>query len=194
MSDGISIREFARRDGCSEGLVRRAVGSGRLAALPDGLIDPRLVGSGWRKANRRKASEEIAPAAPDLQRIADRAVRVDGHAPYTLAEAERVKENYLALLRQLQYDRESGAVVLVDQVAAAIAGEYSIVRNRLLSLPAKIAPRLAVLRKTEETKALLEVEITNILEELTADEPSGRSKVRRRRAKPKPGTSRRKAG
>lgn len=41
---GISIREFARRDGCSEGTVRKALKAGRLAALADGTLDPELIG------------------------------------------------------------------------------------------------------------------------------------------------------
>ena len=58
---GISIREFSRRDGCSDTLVHKAIKTGRLQALPDGSIDPALIGTGWRKANRRKAAP--APAA-----------------------------------------------------------------------------------------------------------------------------------
>ena len=50
----ISIREFAKRDGCSHTLVRKALKNGHLSLLPDGKLDPKLVGSGWRKNNRRK--------------------------------------------------------------------------------------------------------------------------------------------
>ena len=113
---GISIREFARRDGCSDMLVRKAIKRGRLHALADGTLDPQLVGSGWRKANRR-GQPKVPPAPADLEEIADQAVRIEGRAPYTLVEAERIKANYLALLRQLQYDRESGAVAPIDEDA-----------------------------------------------------------------------------
>jgi hypothetical protein len=47
MTDGITIREFARREGCSEGTVRKAIKAGRLAVLVDGSLDPALVGT-WR--------------------------------------------------------------------------------------------------------------------------------------------------
>ncbi len=50
--DGISIREFARREGCSDRLVRRAVEQGKLHALSNGKLNPELVGSGWRHGNR----------------------------------------------------------------------------------------------------------------------------------------------
>lgn len=46
---GISIREFARREDCSDRLVRRAIKKGRISALPSGELDPSLVGTGWRR-------------------------------------------------------------------------------------------------------------------------------------------------
>jgi hypothetical protein len=52
---GISIREFARREGCNDKLVRRALEGGKLKANPDGSLDPALVGTGWRHGNRHAA-------------------------------------------------------------------------------------------------------------------------------------------
>ncbi|MBK3786855.1 hypothetical protein G3A43_42515 [Paraburkholderia aspalathi] len=40
---GVSIREFARREGVSDTLVHRALKLMRIKALPDGTIDPALV-------------------------------------------------------------------------------------------------------------------------------------------------------
>jgi hypothetical protein len=90
---------------------------------------------------------------------ADRIVRDEGCAPHSLAEAERIKENYLALLRQLEYDQKSGAVVAVDDVAQAVAGEYAVLRNRPLSIPAEVAPRVAILKSAEEVQVFLSKEI-----------------------------------
>lgn len=47
---GISIREFARREGCSEGAVRKAIKAGRLATLADGTLDADLIGT-WRTSH-----------------------------------------------------------------------------------------------------------------------------------------------
>jgi hypothetical protein len=52
-ADGISIREFARREGVSDKIIRRAISGGYLTPFPDGKLPPALVGTGWRKANRR---------------------------------------------------------------------------------------------------------------------------------------------
>src|SRR5215210_1321988 len=141
--DGISLREFARRDGCSDTLVRKGIKAGHLACLPNGNLDPALVGTDWRLGNRRGANQganrtanqgaNCEPVRTSLAanhdppvrtdetpaEAADRIVNIEGRAPYSLAEAERIKENYLALLRQLEYDRAVGAVVAIEDVAAA---------------------------------------------------------------------------
>lgn len=86
---------------------------------------------------------------------------------WTKSEAERVKENYSALLRQLSYDRESAAVVEIDDVVMAIRQEYSIVRARLAQIGANVAPNLAKLRSPSEIKAAVDAEITAALTELS---------------------------
>lgn len=48
---GLSIREFARLDNCSHPLVIRGIRRGALAAYADGSLDPRLVGTEWRRGN-----------------------------------------------------------------------------------------------------------------------------------------------
>src|SRR4029450_11571781 len=48
---GISIREFARREKCSDTLVRKAIKAGSLTMFSDGTLDPALVGDAWRGAN-----------------------------------------------------------------------------------------------------------------------------------------------
>ncbi|MGI4794048.1 MAG: hypothetical protein ACRYG8_08190 [Janthinobacterium lividum] len=51
----ISIREFARRDGCSEKRVRNAIQTRHLPTLPGKLLPANLAGTGWREGNRRGA-------------------------------------------------------------------------------------------------------------------------------------------
>ncbi|MGF6309947.1 hypothetical protein ABIB82_004056 [Bradyrhizobium sp. i1.8.4] len=44
---GLSRREFAKREGYTEGAVRNALKGGRLVALPDGTLDPSQLGGDW---------------------------------------------------------------------------------------------------------------------------------------------------
>jgi hypothetical protein len=195
---GISIREFGRRDGCSDTLVRRALKSGHLSAFADGSLDASLVGTGWRDANRRAANGantgreprtgdpatvrtdmEAQPHGGALVRreridedetvteAAERLIRDLGLL--TLAEAERLKENFLGRLKQLEYDIKSGAVATVAEVERQVAAEYAKVRTRLLAIPSELAPRVHHLKTLPEIQAALTEAIVEALEELTRD-------------------------
>jgi phage terminase Nu1 subunit (DNA packaging protein) len=106
----------------------------------------------------------------DLELTAARLLSDDGAELWSKADAERVKENYAARLKQLEYDRESSKVVEIDDVVVAVASEYAIVRNRLLGIGAKLAPDLATLQSAEEIMALIDEEIIEALNELTIDQ------------------------
>lgn len=84
-------------------------------------------------------------------------------------EARRVKENYLALQAQLEYDRDAGLVVAVADVAKAVGDEYAKVRTRLLAIPAEQAPLLQRLKTVVEVQDALNKIIVEALEELTRD-------------------------
>lgn len=92
---------------------------------------------------------------------------------WTLAEATRQKEIYLALLRKLEFDRESQKVVEIDDVVKIVVGEYAIIRNRILSMGAKLAPRLAVLRDAVQVKAIIDAEAAEALTELSDEAAAG---------------------
>ena len=178
MGQGVSKSEFARREGCDESLVRRKVKSGHLVAFADGTIDPALVGSGWRKGSRKQSDSSDTSDKPVVRGPTDRAaqkilddqpISIDGRTFHSKAQAERMKENYLAKLRQIDFDRAAGAVVDIDDVVNIVVAEYQLVRNKLLALGARIAPRVAVMKSAEEVKALIDREVNSALEELAFD-------------------------
>jgi len=196
MPKGLSIREFAKRDGCNDKLVRRKIQSGHLIAFDDGSLDPKLVGTDWRARVRTLGAESAdtpAVSAPnvrtvrtaiadvgdeddDPESIGEIAERIlndalgEGRPILSKAQAEQLKENYIALLRQLEYDRQSGAVAEVEEITNAVAAEYQLVKNRLFNIGARVAPRCAMLNSAEEIKALIDSEVTLSLKELTLDE------------------------
>lgn len=118
------------------------------------------------KVNRR-VSEDETPA-----QAAERILTAIG-ADMSIEEAKRVKENYLALLNQLEYDQQAGLVVAVDEVARVVATEYAKVRTRLLAIPAEQAPRLHRLKTVAEVQDALQEIVTEALEELTRDGGNG---------------------
>lgn len=183
MSKTISMREFARRENCSDTLVRRAVKQGRLKVSGDGNLDESLVGTAWRESNAKGAntpantsantanssqgvrSSQFAPAAPlpevlDGESLADAASRfVDEVELLDYAGALQKKENYLALLRQLEYEEKSGSLVQLATAEAILFEEFRAQRDAWLNWPTRVAPLLA---------AELGVEADRLTEVLTA--------------------------
>lgn len=84
---------------------------------------------------------------------------------WSLAEAARKKEIALACLRQLEFDKESGLVVPIADVAKAVSAEYSIVRDRVLAMPGKLADEIANLDR-RGIEARLRAECYECLSEL----------------------------
>ncbi|ENZ79617.1 hypothetical protein M3795_16840 [Ralstonia pickettii] len=183
MSKTISMREFARRENCSDTLVRRAVKQGRLKVSKDGNLDERLVGTAWREANAKGANtsanrgantanssqgirssqfapEQLAPQVLDGESLTDAASRiVDEVELVDYAEALQKKENYLALLRQLEYEEKSGSLVQLATAEAILFEEFRAQRDAWLNWPTRVGPLLA---------AELGIEADRLTEVLTA--------------------------
>nr|WP_132454210.1 hypothetical protein [Paraburkholderia sp. BL8N3] len=119
-------------------------------------------------ATGNKAVEVTKRPDESYEQAAVRVLTANG-ADMNLDEARRVKENYLALLNQLEYDQKSGAVVAVADVARAVGDEYAKVRTRLLAIPAEHAPRIQRLKTAIEVQDALQEIIVDALEELTRD-------------------------
>lgn len=81
-----------------------------------------------------------------------------GAANLDLNEAKRVKENYLAKLRQLEYEEKAGSVVEIAMVEKALFEGSRAQRDAWLNWPAKVGPLIA---------ATLDVEADLVVETLT---------------------------
>jgi hypothetical protein len=183
----LSIRAFAKLDGCDESLVRRALRDGHLVKNPNGKLDASLAGGPWRKRNRIKADEartepdksadndvwgavQADASAPDDDAINVQAAKlVRTHEHTTLAEALRRKEVALMVLRELEAGREQGKLVPIEDSVAECARSHLIVRNLLLSLGAKLAPTLAPMKDVEQVKAAIDAEIAKVFASLGED-------------------------
>ena len=88
---------------------------------------------------------------------------------WSTAVAIRVKETYAALSRKAEYEKTIGLLVSIHEVRKQVEAEYSVIRERLLTVPGKIAAGLVGLSAAEIGEAIL-AEITEALSEL--HEPS----------------------
>jgi len=156
MKQGVSIREFARREGVSDTLVRKALKLNRLKAFDDGSINPSLAGSNWREGNAKGANPANQNANPTvrssrgdevdavtLEEEAAQLLESGGVATSDYAEALRRKENYLALLRQLEYEQKSGSLVDLEVAEKILFEQARASRDAWLNWPTRIGPLLA---------------------------------------------------
>ena len=89
-----------------------------------------------------------------------------------LASAKSRKEAAVADLRELQLSRLRGEVLTVQEVEAKWTAIAGTIRERVLSLPDKLAPQVSALTDDRQVRELLRSDIRSWLDEL-ADEVTG---------------------
>ncbi|MGN6528465.1 MAG: hypothetical protein ACTHL8_18910, partial [Burkholderiaceae bacterium] len=155
----ISKREFARRDGCNEKLVRRAISEGRLPRSDDGLIDAALVGTPWRKTNLIAPAARADGADTDADTQADvrtpDAVRSDASVPApaaarqgtsrdpTYAQAMAKKEHFAAERAELEFRKRRGELVEFERVRELFFAESRRARDHWMNWPTRVAAMMA---------------------------------------------------
>ena len=169
-----SQAEFARMHGVSKKSVTGWKARGWLVMDGKG-VDVEASNEVLKKYRRdglpvtQAGNDEVTVERHDDETAAEAAERIVlSLSPHSYDEARRIKENYLALLNQLEYDQKSGAVVAVTDVAGAVGATLAKVRTRLLAIPAEQAPRVHRVKTVAEVQDLLQELITEALEELVS--------------------------
>ena len=180
MAEPVSVRQFAKLEGCSHTLVQKAVKDGRLRVSEGGKLDPALVGTGWRRGNviRGKVATPVATVATAPKSIVPSAAEVEQAEEGLFAEeaenflanvlagkftdmatAMRVKENALAAKNLLTARRDAGSLVEIETAEAVLFETQRAQRDAWMNFPTRIGPLLA---------AELEVDADKVVEALTA--------------------------
>lgn len=172
----LSLTKYGKHQGVWKSAAARWRDAGHL--VMEGamvLVEPsdanlKAAGLGIFGKRQRSTEPVSAPApAPDDESVASAAERIIATtgADMTKAEAERVKENYLALMRRLEYDKAVGLVVMADEVARRHGEACARIRTRLLAIPSAYAPRFARITDAAVLNAEMERVITEVLVDLT---------------------------
>lgn len=175
VGERISASEFARRAGCDVRQIRRAIKRGTLVRGEDEKLDATQLANNWRRANRR-TNRCDAKVSQDTSANVDQALRqfeqqaaaitervLDG-ASYS--DALRIKENYLALLRQLEYSIKAGAVIDLTAAEQTVFELFRGERNAWLNWPARVAPLIAADLDFEDVERLGAVLATHVQTQL----------------------------
>lgn len=85
------------------------------------------------------------------------------------AQERARKDRALAVSAEIKNDIATGKVVMIEDAIAIMTGGLSKVRNKILGLASRVAPRLVMQREAEPIRALLYDELVAILEELSVE-------------------------
>jgi len=197
---GLSQRAYARHRGVTHRAVQKAIKAGRITTNSDGTIDAARADAQWTAntdpagAARHELNEENekspqdagltppsgAGAGPPARRPATVPSRSRNGAsePPTAGgylASRAVREAYRARREKLAFERESGALVRVEEVRAAsfVAGRR--IREHLLTLADRIAPIVAGLSDGRECHRVIAEEINRLLTDIQAKQGGGPS-------------------
>ncbi|PHM60654.1 DNA-directed RNA polymerase sigma-70 factor [Xenorhabdus stockiae] len=126
---------------------------------------------GNNKGNKSGNKQGNRPEVDTPAKIVERILTERG-ADMTLDEARTMKENYLALLTQHEYDLKSGQVLPWQDMIDAVRQQYARLRTRLIAIAPEHGPRLRALATTStdtEFVAALQEIIYEAMEELSLD-------------------------
>lgn len=181
MNETVTQAEFSRLREVTRAAVSLWKSKGLLVLTEDGLVDvdatdaklaerPTVNRGGVAKQPRERKRPSSGAATIDVSQVPLDELAKD--LDWTHAEAARVKEVYLALLRKQEFEVGEGKLVEIEQVARQVEREYSVVRERLLAIPGKLASKLTGLDRPAIEMALSK-EINGALNELHDPAPEG---------------------
>ena len=128
----MGVREYARHRNTAHSTVQRAIDSGRISKLPNGMIDSDQADRDWEE------NTEIRPKASRRQQDDDDAF---GAAHYTKARA--VYEHFRAKLAQLEYQERRGDLISKDEVQVATFNQFRQFRDGILNIADRVAAMVA---------------------------------------------------
>ena len=189
---GMSIRAYARQRGVTEGAVRKAIKSGRIAVESNGFIDPVKTNAAW-ESNTNPAQQRrpdslppipvpvpvkpvpipAKPPAPPVRQPTQRPAEPEagpsavGMPNYQMSRA--VRETYNAKLTRLDYEERTGKLLNAEDVAKEAFALARRVRDRLLNIPSRMASVLASETDSKAIELLLSQELRIALEELSEE-------------------------
>jgi len=126
--------------------------TGKVKFLEDGKIDPRQMGTPWRQSSFLQTAE---PSVSSTEKNGKPRNITKQNNPKdlkvlnpeeldTFAKAQKANQVWQALLRQQEFFEKSGELISMQVAEEMLFKNFHQIRNSLLALPTKWAPRLSV--------------------------------------------------
>jgi len=181
---GLSIRAYAQHRGVSHTAVAKAIKAGRISKEPDGTIDPAKADAQWARntlpsqslntgAAKPAAKVATPPVSTSVATGSSRELqppvetgRIRISAPdYQTSRA--IREAYAARLAKLEYEERTAKLISSDEVEMRTFNLARRLRDRMQTLPRRLAAALAAEQDPRVIEQRLDDEIRQALEELS---------------------------
>lgn len=120
----------------------------------------------------RKAGHEVIFNSAAVTAFLEKQAEARAIASNKPADADEARSRKLAAeaeIAEMQRDKMRGDLVDISSVESVVAEEYGAVRSKLLALPGKLAPIIAIEADEITCRDLIERGITEALDELARD-------------------------
>lgn len=175
----ISAREFARRTGFNNSYISRMVKEGKIRTNDKGKIpysiglkdlnSSRTVGYENNQKEHKAFDDELAKQASNQASDEMSSVKSEANVNAQFNKARAAEKTFAAKLRELEYKREKGELIPVDEVERQAAELAAELRERLFSLPARLATALEG-KKAPEIQKQLEHELNEAIKAMHNDD------------------------
>ncbi|MHA3359033.1 hypothetical protein [Yersinia enterocolitica] len=146
--------DYAKHAGVDRKTVSRWIKAGKYIVLDGDLVnveesdkavatlrdskDPRT-----KNASRKKPAKVKAADIDDSTDATVKEIMLANGAEWSREEAARVKENYLALLTKLEFEKEDGQLVELTVAEGILFDAFRAQRDAWMNWPSRVAPLMA---------------------------------------------------
>jgi hypothetical protein len=186
MEGTISIREYARRRGCSDTAVHKAIRSGKIV---DGVqrdqdgrpwIVPEIADTEWKASREIGTSKSAAidqkigatttkTTAPVTKPTTEQS-NPDGGLVQQMIKAKVVRATADAQTAQLNYKKKAGILVEKDKVYAALFSAGREIRSAMMNIPDRYIDEIVAAQDRNKAHTILTQAIAEALESVSGVE------------------------
>jgi len=153
----MSYRQYAKHRDCSLSYVTQAIKKGWIqTAKVDSVI----------KIDQEKADKDWIANSGIVTETGENVAYNNNSDVPALAESRAIKEDYIAKIKKLDYEKAKEILVEKDKIQKVMRELAYSVRERLRTIPQKVSAELAAENDPRKLEIILQKEIDDALERL----------------------------
>ncbi|AUO63844.1 hypothetical protein WM46_03230 [Citrobacter freundii complex sp. CFNIH2] len=144
--------QYAQHSGVDRKTIGRWIKAGRFIVMDGDLIDVEASDAALKKNRdgkdprasnaKKKKAQTVRDDSNDIEDAARNIILTEG-ANLSREEAARIRENYMALLAKLQYEKDSGQTIELVAAEEVLFNAFRQQRDAWLNWPSRVAPLIA---------------------------------------------------